>query len=115
MDFKYKRSGQLLLSNPNSRLLIDNKGKVTLFANPKKIKNIRKLFGDKIVLTDEDNLDKVLKSISNKSIWLDKQSCSVYHKMILSKKNQIIQEIDPIYFLKSIKNKTEIKNIEKPI
>ena len=27
---------------PNSRLLIDNKGKVTLFANPKKIKNIRK-------------------------------------------------------------------------
>ena len=33
--------------------------------------------------------------------------------MILSKKNRIIQEIDPIYFLKSIKNKTEIKNIEK--
>ena len=98
---------------PNSRLLIDNKGKVTLFANPKKIKNIRKLFRDKIVLTDEDNLDKVLKSISNKNIWLDKQSCSVYHKMILSKKNRIIQEIDPIYFLKSIKNKTEIKNIEK--
>ena len=98
---------------PNSRLLIDNKGKVTLFANPKKIKNIRKLFRDKIVLIDEDNLDKVLKSISNKNIWLDKQSCSVYHKMILSKKNRIIQEIDPIYFLKSIKNKTEIKNIEK--
>ena len=98
---------------PNSRLLIDNKGKVTLFAKPKKIKNIRKIFRDKIVLTDEDNLDKVLKSISNKNIWLDKQSCSVYHKMILSKKNQIIEEIDPIYFLKSIKNKTEIKNIEK--
>ncbi len=98
---------------PNSRLLIDKKGKVTFFAKPGKVKNIKKIFRKKIILSDEDNLDKVLKSISNKTIWLDKQSCSFYHKMILSKKNRIIQKIDPIYLLKSIKNKTEIKNIEK--
>ncbi len=33
--------------------------------------------------------------------------------MILSKKNKVFEKIDPIYFLKSIKNNTEIKNMEK--
>ena len=33
--------------------------------------------------------------------------------MILSKRNKVFEKIDPIYFLKSIKNYTEIKNMEK--
>ena len=34
-------------------------------------------------------------------------------KTCLLKKNKIIEKIDPIYFFKSIKNPTEIKNMKK--
>ena len=40
-------------------------------------------------------------------------SCSIYYKILLAKNNRIIQKIDPIYFFKSIKNPTEIKNMKK--
>ena len=44
---------------------------------------------------------------------MDNLSCSIYYKNILKKKNKIIENLDPIYFLKSIKNTTEIKNMER--
>ena len=46
-------------------------------------------------------------------IWLDSLSCSIHYKNLLRKRNKIIENIDPIYFLKSIKNSTEIKNMKK--
>ena len=50
---------------------------------------------------------------SKNNIWLDSLSCSIHYKNLLSKNNKIIEKIDPIYFLKSIKNSTEIKNMKK--
>jgi len=44
---------------------------------------------------------------------LDNLSCSIHYKNLLIKNNRIIEKIDPIYFLKSIKNPTEIKNMKK--
>ena len=44
---------------------------------------------------------------------MDSLSCSVHYKNLLIKKNKIIEKIDPIYSLKSIKNHTEIKNMKK--
>ena len=44
---------------------------------------------------------------------MDGLSCSIYYKNLLYKRNKIIEKIDPIYFFKSIKNPTEIKNMKK--
>ena len=40
-------------------------------------------------------------------------SCPFFYKNLLKRKNKIIDKIDPIYFLKSIKNKTEIENMKR--
>ncbi len=98
---------------PNARLLISNKGKLNLFTNPKKLTNIRKIFKNNIHLNKETKIEKVLVQLSRKNIWLDSLSCSFYYKGILRKKNKVIEKIDPIHFFKSIKNNTEIKNMEK--
>ena len=37
----------------------------------------------------------------------------MHYKNLLKKSNIIIEKIDPIYYLKSIKNPTEIKNMKK--
>ena len=98
---------------PNARLLISNKGKLNLFTNPKKLTNIRKIFKNNIHLNKETKIEKVLVQLSRKNIWLDSLSCSFYYKGILRKKNKVIEKIDPIHFFKSIKNNTEIRNMEK--
>ena len=41
---------------------------------------------------------------------IDKNSCSIYNKNIILSKFNILNQIDPCYSLKSIKNKIEIKN-----
>ena len=38
-------------------------------------------------------------------------SCSVFEESLISNKFKIIERKDPIYNLKSLKNKTEIKNM----
>ena len=58
-------------------------------------------------------MEKKLKKHWNSNIWLDVFSCSLYYKNLLKNKNKIIEKTDPIYFLKSIKNPTEIKNMKK--
>ena len=95
---------------PNARLLISNKGDVIIFTNPKKFK---KISGINVRVFNERNIAEILGSISGKKIWLDSISCSLLFKNLLSKKNKIKERIDPIHFLKSIKNNTEIKNMKK--
>ena len=98
---------------PNARLLISNKGEITLFTNPKKLIKIKKILKNKVRIHKERKIENILFHLSRKSIWLDSLSCSFYYKNILSKKNKVIEKIDPIHFFKSIKNNTEIKNMEK--
>ena len=98
---------------PNARLLINNKGNINLFSNPKKIKAIKKIFHKKINYYNENEIEKKLINLYKNNIWLDSLSCSVHHKNLLKKRNKIVEKIDPIYFFKSIKNSTEIKNMKK--
>ena len=44
-------------------------------------------------------------------IIIDEKSCSLYYEKIFGKKFKIFKNQDPIYHLKSIKNKYEIKNM----
>ena len=97
---------------PNARLLMSNNGNMYLFSKPEKVKNIKKKFKE-VKFFDESDFDKTLKNLSNRNILLDGLSCSLHYKKLLCKKNSIVETIDPIYFFKSIKNPTEIKNMKK--
>jgi len=98
---------------PNARLLINSKGDIDLFSQLKKITKIKKKFSKKIEFHDENKIEKKLKNLWKNNIWLDALSCSIHYKNLLKKRNRIIEKIDPIYFFKSIKNPTEIKNMKK--
>ena len=97
---------------PNARLLIKNNGNLYLFSQLKKVEKIKKNL-KKIIFYDEDEIEKKLKEMRKNSILLDSLSCPIYYKNLIAKKNNIIEKTDPIYFLKSIKNTTEIKNMKK--
>ena len=98
---------------PNARLLINSKGDIDLFSQSEKVTKIKKIFSKKIEFHDEDKIEKKLRNLWKNNIWLDSLSCSIHYKNLLKKKNRIIEKIDPIYFFKSIKNSTEIKNMKK--
>jgi len=98
---------------PNARLLINRDGNIDLFSNLNKIKKIKKKFSKKIKIHDHNKMDEMLTRLWKTNIWLDSLSCSVYYRNLLRKKNKILEKIDPIYFLKSIKNPTEINNMKK--
>jgi len=97
---------------PNARLLMKNNGNMYLFSKSEKVSNIKRKFKE-VKFFDECDMDKKLKSLSGENILLDSLSCSIYYKNLLYKKNKVIEKIDPIYFFKSIKNPTEIKNMKK--
>ena len=42
---------------------------------------------------------------------IDEKSCSIFHENLIKSKFKIINRSDPTYSMKSIKNKTEIKNM----
>jgi len=98
---------------PNSYLILNNKKKVYLFCNPKKINKKLKRKLVNISIVNINYIEQFLIKIKNKRIQLDSVSCSIFFKDILKKNNYIIEKQDPIYFLKSIKNKAEIKNTIK--
>ncbi len=98
---------------PNGRLLISNNGKIDFFTNPEKLKRIKKIIEKKVRVHDEKKMEKILDQITRKKVWIDSLSCSFFYKNLLARKNKIIEKIDPIYFFKSVKNNTEIKNMKK--
>ncbi len=98
---------------PNGRLLISNNGKIDFFTNLKKLEKIKKIIEKKVHVHDEKKIEKVLNRITGKKVWIDSLSCSFFYKSLLTRKNKIIEKIDPIYFFKSVKNNTEIKNMKK--
>ena len=98
---------------PNARLLINSNGNIDLFSKKEKISKIKKSFNKSIKFFEENKIEKKLVSLYKNNIWLDGLSCSVHFKNFLKKRNEIIEKIDPIYFLKSVKNPVEIKNMKK--
>ena len=96
---------------PNSHAVIDKNGKVLLFCN---LKQISKFFKNKINknvnIYDFNLLPNYFLNLFDKQILIDSSSCSVFYKLIIEKNNSILEKQDPIYYLKSLKNKIEIKN-----
>ena len=96
---------------PNCRLLISKKA-IFIICEKKKLKKLIKLKKiKKKEIIDPKEFDSFFKNISGNKIIIDKNTCSVHYENILNKNFKTIIKDDPIYFLKSIKNKTEIKNM----
>ena len=98
---------------PNSYLLIEKSKKIKFFCDLKKISASLKRKLKKIQFIDIKNTGKILENINKKKFIIDRNTCSLYFENIILKNNKILDFEDPIYFLKAIKKKKEIKNIIK--
>jgi len=102
--------------NPNSPIpncqIILNKKNIFFFSDIKKIRKIKSSINyKKIKFYEFKEFAKVINNLKGKNFSIDKNSCSVFNKSIILSKFNILNEIDPCYSLKAIKNKTEIKNM----
>jgi len=96
---------------PNSHAFIGKNKEIILFCNLKKVnKSLRLKLNKKIKICDIEQLPNFISNLSNKKILIDILTCSIFFKTLINRKNLIIEKQDPIYLLKSLKNKTEIKN-----
>ena len=97
---------------PNSRLIISKTKKIILIS---KIDKCKKLIRDKVIkknqFLDTDQLPKQILKLRGNNFIIDKKSCSIFHENLIKSKFKIINRTDPTYSMKSIKNKTEIKNM----
>jgi len=98
---------------PNSYLFLSNKKKIYFFCDLRKIDKKLKKNLKNTILIDIKNIEQFLLKIRKKIVQIDSSSCSIFFKNIIKKNNIIIEKQDPIYLLKSIKNKVEIKNTTK--
>ena len=96
----------------NCKMILTKKKQIYFFANESKINNIksnlRKL---KINFLKEYDILKSLISLKNGNFCIDSKTCSVLEESLITYKFNIMVREDPIYFLKSLKNSTEIKNM----
>ena len=90
-----------------------NKKKVILIVSKKKIsKHFKKKFGKSVsYLNPENFLDHLNTLNKNETFFIDHNTCSIFYKNVISKNFKYYKIIDPIFFLKAKKNKTEIKNM----
>ena len=99
---------------PNCHLILTKKKDIFLITEKKKaIKIIKeKKFNEKQIV-EPNKLKKILDSFKKGKILIDQKTCSLFYENLLSNRFKIIKKEDPIYLFKSIKNKTEIKNMIK--
>ena len=98
----------------NCNIILTKDRKIYFFSKFNKISKIKKKFiNQKIFFYEEEKLFEILRSIKPGSFCIDKQTCSIFNEEIIKSKFIIKERNDFIYYLKSIKNKTEIKNMMK--
>ncbi len=98
---------------PYSYILIDRKKNINFFCDLKKISHSFKKKFKNIKFIDINYTKIAISKIYKKKFIIDKSTCSIYFENIISKNNKVLNQNDPIYYLKSIKTKKEIKNIKK--
>ena len=105
--------------NPNSpiphcRLIISKTKKIYLIADDYKVKTLikEKKISPKQVINPKNFYNLIL-DLRGKKFIIDKKSCSLFHEKLIKSKFEIIDNEDPIYLLKAIKNKKEISHLIK--
>ncbi len=96
----------------NCKIIITKEKQIYFFSNQNKINKIKSSFKKlKIHFLKENNILNSLVKFKNSNFCIDNKTCSVFEESLISNKFKIIERKDPIYNLKSLKNKTEIKNM----
>ena len=96
----------------NCKIIITKEKQIYFFSNQSKINKIKlSLKKLKIQFLKESNILNCLVRLKNGNFCIDNKSCSVFEESLISYKFKIIDREDPIYDLKSLKNKIEIKNM----
>ena len=98
---------------PNSRLIVTKNKKVYIFCSRDKIQDISNKLPINFDHFEEKDFYNILLKLKGKNFLIDENSCSVFFEKLISSKFKIINTVDPIYMFKSIKNITELKNMEK--
>ncbi len=98
---------------PNCRLIVTKNKKIYLFSSRYKIQNIINKIQVKLNCFEEKDFYNILNKLKGKNFSIDENSCSVFFEKLISSKFKIINRLDPIYKFKSVKNNTELKNMEK--
>ena len=97
---------------PNCQIILDKNKNIYFFSDTRKVKKIKSSINyKKIKFYGFEEFVKVINNLKGKNFSIDKNSCSVFNKSIILSKFNILNEIDPCYALKAIKNTTEIKNM----
>ena len=99
---------------PNCRILMDYKKRVYFIADNNKTKKIvkdKKIKKNQII--EPKNFENLINKLKKGRIIIDNHSCSIFYENLIKKKFLISKTNDPIYLMKSIKNKKEINNMIK--
>ena len=99
---------------PNCRLIISKTKKIYLIAEDHKVKTLikkRKINSDQLI--HPKNFHNLILNLKNKKFIIDKKSCSLFYEKLIKSKFKIIDDEDPTYLLKAIKNKKEIDHMIK--
>ena len=96
---------------PNCRLLINKDKKIFLISDKKvtsKIIKEKKFEKSQIIIPEK--FEELVSRLNGNKFIIDSSSCSILNEKIIKSKFKVIDEVDPCYKLKSIKNSIEIKN-----
>ena len=99
---------------PNCRLIITKRKKIYLIAEDHKVKtliNQKKINPDQLI--HPKNFQNLILNLKDKKFIIDKKSCSLFYEQLIKSKFKIIDDEDPTYLLKAIKNKKEINHMIK--
>ena len=100
---------------PNCNAIVNYKKKITLIVENKKIsKSFKSQFGKVVKYVNPTDITAHFNSLDKKQNFLiDKFTCSYFYREKIAERFKYIEEIDPIFFLKSKKNNVEINNTIK--
>ena len=99
---------------PNCRVILNTQGEVSFFSDTKNSSYIFKRNDFLRASFFKDNqIENFLNKLNIKKIVIDKNSCSILLENLISSKFKISEIGDPLYLMKSIKNKVEINNMIK--
>ncbi len=99
---------------PNCKIILNIKGEISFFSNTKNSSYIQKKKDFiKAKFFDENLIEEFLNKLNAKKIIIDKNSCPVLIENLINSKFKISKIGDPLYLMKSVKNKIEINNTIK--
>jgi len=97
---------------PNSRLIISKNKKILLITTKDKALKIikeKRIKANQVV--DFYKFKESINRLKGANFIIDNKSCSIFDEKIIKYKFKILNQQDPIYKLKSIKNSSEIKHM----